>query len=136
MGRVIKRNASISERIQLASLNGVLGRMKGKGAVGPPKVTKEKPILLLIMSKDGIPHFSYPFQENIDFEPLFSSFLSAFNSFGSELFSSESSIERINIGEHRILVNHIENLIVCYVIKGQSFLAKRKLEMDWRRSSV
>ncbi|MHA1104220.1 MAG: tetratricopeptide repeat protein [Promethearchaeota archaeon] len=123
-----KRNAPISERIKLASLNGVLGRMQGKNALGPPKVTKENPILLLVMSKDGIPHFSHTFQDNLEFEPLFSSFLSAFNSFGTELFSSESSIERINIGEHRILVNHIENYIVCYVIKGQSFLAKRKLE--------
>jgi len=125
---LLERNAPISERIKLASLNGVLGRMQGKSAIDTPKLTKEKPILLLIMSKDGIPHFSFSFQDNIDFEPLFSSFLSAFNSFGTELFSSESSIERINIGEHRILVNHIENYIVCYVIKGQSFLAKRKLE--------
>ncbi|MCJ7649089.1 MAG: hypothetical protein MUP85_10780, partial [Candidatus Lokiarchaeota archaeon] len=125
---LLERNAPISERIKLASLNGVLGRMQGKAAIDSPKITREKPILLLIMGKDGIPHFSHTFQDNIDFEPLFSSFLSAFNSFGTELFSSESSIERINIGEHRILVNHIENYIVCYVIKGQSFLAKRKLE--------
>lgn len=125
---LFKKKAPISERIELASLNGVLGRMQGKNAIITPKITKEKPILLLIMSKDGIPHFSYAFQKNLDFEPLFSSFLSAFNSFGTELFSSESSIERIKVGEHRILVNHIENYIVCYVIKGQSFFAKRKLE--------
>jgi len=125
---LLERNAPISERIKLASLEGVLGRMQGKRAIGLPKVTKEKPILLLIMSKDGIPHFSHTFQDNLDFDPLFSSFLSAFNSFGAELFSSESTIERINIGEHRILVNQIENYLVCYVIKGQSFLAKRKLE--------
>jgi len=125
---LLERNAPISERIKLASLNGVLGRMQGKAAIDPPKITKEKPILLLIMSKDGVPHFSHPFQVNLDLDPLFSSFLSAFNSFGNELFSSESSIERINIGEHRILINHLENYIVCYVIKGQSYLAKRKLE--------
>ena len=128
---LLERNAPISERIKLASLNGVLGRMQGKGAIDPPKITKEKPILLLIMSKDGIPHFSHTFQDDLDFEPLFSSFLSAFNSFGTELFSLESSIVQINTmvyGEHRILVNHIENFIVSYVIKGQSFLAKRKLE--------
>ena len=125
---LLEKNAPISERVKLASLNGVLGRMQGKEVIDPPKITKEKPILLLIMSKDGVPHFSHTFQDDLDFEPLFSSFLSAFNSFGNELFSPESSIERINIGEHRILVNHIENYIVCYVIKGQSYLAKRKLE--------
>jgi len=125
---LLERNAPISERIKLAALNGVLGRMQGKIAIDSPKITKEKPILLLIMSKDGVPHFSQTFQQNLDFEPLFSSFLSAFNSFGNELFSPESLIERINIGEHRILVNHIENYLICYVIKGQSYLAKRKLE--------
>ncbi len=125
---LLERNAPISERIKLASLNGVLGRMQGKSAIDPPKITREKPILLLLMSKDGVPHFSHAFQDDLDFEPLFSSFLSAFNTFGSELFAPESSIERINIGEHRILINHIENYLICYVIKGPSFLAKRKLE--------
>ncbi|MHA1670381.1 MAG: tetratricopeptide repeat protein [Promethearchaeota archaeon] len=124
---LFERNAPVSERIKLASLNGVLGRLQGKNAFLPPKITKEKPILLLIMSKDGISHFSHSFQDYLDFEPLFSSFLSAFNSFGAELFSLENTIERINFGEYRILVNHIENFIVCYIIKGQSYSAKRKL---------
>ena len=77
------------------------------------------------MSKDGIPHFTHSFQDAMDFELLFSSFLSAFNSFGSELFSN--SIDRINIGEYRILINPLENFLFCYVILGQSYLAKKKL---------
>jgi len=51
--------------------------------------------------------------------------MSAFDTFSSELFSE--SIDRIKIGENIILINPIESFLVCYVIKGQSYLGLKKL---------
>jgi hypothetical protein len=122
---LMETNAPISERIKFASIEPLLNNISGKREIKKTKIEEEEPIFLLIMSKDGNPHFTHSFQDRIDIEPLFSSFLSAFNSFGSELFSN--SIDRINIGEYRILINPLENFLFCYVIIGQSYLAKKKL---------
>jgi tetratricopeptide (TPR) repeat protein len=85
----------------------------------------ERPIILLIMDKDGIPYFNHSFVENWDFSDLFSSFISAFNTFSSEIFSK--SIDKIKIGENVILVNPVEPFLACYVVKGQTFEAQEKL---------
>jgi hypothetical protein len=79
------------------------------------------------MSKNGISHFTLTFRKNWDYESLFSSFLSAFNSFSSEIFSK--SIDRIKIGENKILINPIKSFLACYVIRGQSYYAQKKLYM-------
>lgn len=51
--------------------------------------------------------------------------MSAFNTFSSEIFSE--SIDRIKIGENIILIKAVESFLVCYVIKGQSYHALKKL---------
>ncbi|MHA2127840.1 MAG: hypothetical protein ACW99E_21265, partial [Promethearchaeota archaeon] len=114
-----------SERLNLASVEGVLERLQRKRTVEPPELVEEEPIVLLIIDKSGISYFNYPFKEDWDFEWLFSSFMSAFDTFSSEVFSE--SIDRIKIGDNLILVNPIESFLVCYVIKGQSYLGLQKL---------
>ncbi|MHA2282279.1 MAG: hypothetical protein ACXAC5_15660 [Promethearchaeota archaeon] len=109
----------------MASIDEVLERLQGKREIEPPELVDEEPIVLLIMDKSGISYFNYPFREDWDVEWLFSSFMSAFNTFSSELFSE--SIDRIKIGENIILINPIESFLVCYVIKGQSYLGLQKL---------
>ncbi|MFX0009926.1 MAG: tetratricopeptide repeat protein, partial [Candidatus Hermodarchaeota archaeon] len=110
-----KSNASISERVELASIQSVLQRLQGKQPINPPSLTKEEPILLLIMNKDGISHFNHPFIEDWKFGDLFSSFMTAFNLFSSEIFSK--SIDRVKIGQNLILIHPIEPFLICYVIK-------------------
>ncbi|MFW9824295.1 MAG: hypothetical protein ACFFE4_15235 [Candidatus Thorarchaeota archaeon] len=85
----------------------------------------EEPIVLLIMDKSGISYFNHSFIENWDFDWLFSSFMSAFDTFSSEVFAE--SIDRIIIGENLILINPIESFLICYVIKGQSYPGLQKL---------
>jgi hypothetical protein len=51
--------------------------------------------------------------------------MSAFNTFSDEIFSK--SIDRIRIGENTILINPVETFLACYVIKGQSYSALKKL---------
>ncbi|MFX0166736.1 MAG: tetratricopeptide repeat protein [Promethearchaeota archaeon] len=118
-------NAPMADRIELASFDGVINRLKGKQAVDPPELVEEEPILLLVMGEGGSTYFSHPFVENWDYRNLFSSFMSAFNTFSNEIFSK--SIDRIRIGENTILINPIEPFLTCYVIKGQSYPALQKL---------
>jgi len=122
---VKKDGAPISERIKLASTNEVLERIQGKRALEPAELVDEEPILLLIMDNSGATYFNHPFVSNWDHSDLFSSFLSAFNTFSDEIFSK--SIDRIRIGENTILINPVEPYLACYVIKGQSYPALQKL---------
>jgi tetratricopeptide (TPR) repeat protein len=120
-----RSNASVSQRLKLAPVDDITARMLGKRAVEPPQITDEEPVLLLIMSRDGVSYFTHSFKENWDSDWLFSSFMSAFDTFSSQLFSE--SIDRIKIGEKTILINPFESFLVCYVIKGQSYPALQKL---------
>ncbi|MFX0033429.1 MAG: tetratricopeptide repeat protein [Candidatus Hodarchaeota archaeon] len=120
-------NSSISDRMKLASLNEQMNRMIHNGIIEPPELRDEEPIVLLIMSKAGISYFNHSFREDWDFHWLFSSFMSAFNTFSSEIFSE--SIDRIKIGENLILINPIESFLICYVIKGQSYPGLKKLNL-------
>jgi tetratricopeptide (TPR) repeat protein len=120
-----KKDAPVSERLKLASVEGVIERLEGKRAVEPPELVEEEPVVLIIMDKSGISYFNYTFIEDWDSDWLFSSFMSAFDTFSSALFSE--SIDRIRIGENLILVNPIESFLICYVIKGQSYLGLQKL---------
>ncbi|MFW9822304.1 MAG: tetratricopeptide repeat protein [Candidatus Thorarchaeota archaeon] len=120
-----RTNASLSQRLILAPIDDITDRMLGKRAVEPPEITEEEPILLLIMSRDGVSYFTHSFKEKWDSDWLFSSFMSAFDTFSSQLFSE--SIDRIKIGDNTILINPYESFLVCYVIKGQSYPALQKL---------
>ncbi|MFW9941445.1 MAG: tetratricopeptide repeat protein [Candidatus Thorarchaeota archaeon] len=120
-----RKKTSIRERTELASLDITIDRMQGRRALDPPELVEEEPILLLIMSKDGVPYFNYSFVEGWDDQDLFSGFMSAFNSFSSEFFSK--SIDRIKIDENIILLRPVESFMICYVIKGQSYPALMKL---------
>jgi tetratricopeptide (TPR) repeat protein len=124
--QTLKRDkAPMSERIRLASVDDVIGRLQGKQTVDPPELEEEEPILLLIMDNSGSTYFNHPFAANWDYSDLFSSFMSAFNTFSSEIFSK--SIDRIKVGENTILIHPIEAFLTCYVIKGQSYPALQKL---------
>lgn len=77
------------------------------------------------MDNSGATYFNHTFAAIWDHSDLFSSFMSAFNSFSDEIFSK--SIDRIRIGENTILINPVEQFLACYVIKGQSYPALQKL---------
>ena len=119
------KDAPMVERIKLASIDGNIDRLQGKLTVDPPEMVNEEPILLLIMHNSGVTYFNHPFMANWDYSDLFSSFMSAFNTFSSEMFSK--SIDRIRIGENTILLETVEPFLTCYVIKGQSYPALQKL---------
>jgi len=106
-----KENAPMSERIKLASIDKIIERLSRKREIETPELINEEPILLLIMDNSGVTYFNHPFIANWDYNDLFSSFMSAFNTFSSEIFSK--SIDRIRIGENTILINPIEPFLAC-----------------------
>ena len=122
-----KKDAPMSERMKLASLNVVIDRMQGKRTIRPPKLTPEVPVLLLIIAEGGIPLFSNPFTEEFSFEnEIFGSFLTAFNDFSGEFFSK--GLDRAKFGDYTILLQSVGSFLVCYLFKGQTYLAKQKLK--------
>ncbi|MFX1437372.1 MAG: tetratricopeptide repeat protein, partial [Promethearchaeota archaeon] len=118
-------NTSLSERMQLAGIRQQMEQLIHKRAVNPLEVLYEEPIVLLIMGKNGLSYFNYPFRTDWDKNWLFTSFMSSLTTLSNEIFSE--SIDRIQIGENTILINPIESFLVCYVIRGQSYLGKQKL---------
>ncbi|MHA2038235.1 MAG: tetratricopeptide repeat protein [Promethearchaeota archaeon] len=125
-GDIIKKNAPISDRIKLASINGVIDRLKGKRAVNPPEMVDEQPTLLLIIAEGGGLIFSHPFtEESKRDDTLFSSFLSAFTSFSHEFFTK--GLDRAKFGDDFILMQSVGPFSICYLFKGQSYPATQRL---------
>lgn len=121
-----KEEAPIAERIKLASMSEVLERIQGKRAVEPLESVDEESVLLLILTEGGRSLFSNSFSEDLDFEEdMISSFLTAFNSFSEELFSE--GLDRAKFGQYTVLKESITNFSVCYLFKGQTYLAQQKL---------
>ncbi|MFX1470481.1 MAG: tetratricopeptide repeat protein [Promethearchaeota archaeon] len=121
-----KEEAPISERVKLASTNGVLERIQGKRAVDTPELVNEQSMVLLILAEGGVLVFYYPFSDKwrID-EDLLSNFLSAFTSFSTEFFSKE--LDRVKFGDDMMLMESIGSFSFCYLFKGQTYLARQKL---------
>jgi hypothetical protein len=118
--------APLAERLELARLNNQMKLMTQRRVVLPLEISEEEPILLLIISEGGKPLFSQSFIEDQSFEDhLIGGFLSAFNSFIDEIFSGE--LDRASFGEHTLLINSITPFFICYIFKGQSYSAQRRL---------
>ncbi|MFX1277816.1 MAG: tetratricopeptide repeat protein [Promethearchaeota archaeon] len=121
-----KIDAPMSERIELASFDGVVERLQGKSTIDPPLITPETPVLLLIIGQGGFPLFSNQFEEGHQFEEdLLSGFLDAINSFSGELLSKQ--LDRVKFEDYMILMQTVENFSVGYLFKGQTYIAKQKL---------
>lgn len=132
-----KENSPMSERLKLASIEGVIDRMQGKRSVKPLELIQEEPVLLLIIGEGGFPLFSNSFTKEWDFEgDLISGFLSAFDSFSGELFAKR--LDRAKFGDYTILMQSVNPFSVCYLFKGQTYLAKQKLTkfVDSIKSSI
>ena len=117
---------TITERMRLARINDQMKNMVSKRILEVPEPTDEDPIVLLIISEGGRPLFSESFAEEWAFEDhLFGGFLTAINSFSDEMFSK--GLDRANFGEYTIIMNALDPFLVCYLFKGQSYLAQQRV---------
>jgi hypothetical protein len=119
--------APLAERIELSRLNEQMDNMLRKRVIEPDEIQDEESVVILIISTGGTPIFTQSFVEGWSFQDhLFSGFLSAINSFSSEMFSQ--GLDRAIFGEFTILMKAISPFIICYLFKGQSFLAQQRMK--------
>jgi hypothetical protein len=117
---------SLSERLKLAGLNEQIEYITKKRMIEVPELSDEEPILLLIVSEGGIPVFTQSFISDKSFEDhLFGGFFTAINTFINEMFSE--GLDRASFGEHTLLMNSIPPFLMCYVYKGQSYSAQKRV---------
>ncbi|MFW9825151.1 MAG: hypothetical protein ACFFE4_19575, partial [Candidatus Thorarchaeota archaeon] len=120
-------NAPASKRINLAlpsgSIEAIVEAQEGK----VPEVLEEEPVLLLFIIEGGVPLLSYPFTDDWKRDSeLLGSFLTAFMSFSNEYFAE--GLDRVKFGQYTVLMETIPKFSICYLYKGQTYLAKKKLE--------
>ncbi len=119
-------STSLKDRMEFARLNEQIENMIQKRAIDVPELSDEDPVLLLVVSEGGRPIFSQSFAEDQAFEDhLFGGFFTAINSFISEKFSE--GLDRATFGEHTLLMNSVSPFLMCYVFKGQSYLAQQRI---------
>jgi tetratricopeptide (TPR) repeat protein len=124
----IHRNASLRERIALSQLEEMIGGMVQTSKVKLPTHRPEKPIMLLIVGKSGLSLFSQIFSETDINDQLLGGFLSAINSFGSEVFENTETLDRIMYQDHTLALKPLESLMFTYIFKGESYSALQKLD--------
>lgn len=125
----LKRSeVSLTERLELSRLNEQMGLMVQKRLLESPKLPDEDPVFILIVSEGGRPIFSQSFIKNQKFEDyLLGGFLSAINSFISEIFAE--GLDRASFGEHTLLMSPLSPFIICYIFKGQSYSAQHRVKI-------
>lgn len=90
------------------------------------ELIEEDPVVLLIITAGGVLIFSHSFVEGWERDnEMFGNFLSAFTSFSDEFFSEE--FDRAKFGQYTVLMEPMPNFSICYLFKGQTFLAAQRL---------
>ena len=120
------QDVSLKERMDLAHIDEQIDNLYWKRDFSSLEHSEESPILLLVLSEGGLPIFSCVFSEDWSFEDdLLGGFLSAINSFSGELFSK--GLDRAKFGEHTVLMKSVATFSICYLYKGQSYLAQKRI---------
>jgi len=121
-----KKKASISERMDLALIDETIDQIQGRRMVDDLELKDEDSVLLMILAEGGSLLFSYTFAKEWEKdEELLGGFLSAFTSFSEEFFSQD--LDRAKFGKFTVLIKSAFNFTICYLFKGQSYLALKKL---------
>ncbi|MFX0043553.1 MAG: tetratricopeptide repeat protein [Candidatus Hodarchaeota archaeon] len=116
----------LEERLELSRLNEQMETMVRKRLIDLPKLEAEQPILLSIISKNGIILLSNPFTADVTIDSAyFSEFLSSCNTFCDQILSE--SFDRVKFGQHTVLITTADSFSICYMFQGQSYSARQKL---------
>ncbi len=119
---------SISRRIKLAEIDTHMERLLRQGESNDIQLKNEIPMGLNILNENGIVLFSKSFApEWIVDDNLIGALISAFHSFSGEIFSE--SFDRAKFGKYYILMRAESPFLLCYIFKGQSYHAIKKLDM-------
>ncbi|MBY8999565.1 MAG: tetratricopeptide repeat protein [Candidatus Heimdallarchaeota archaeon] len=126
---MVNKKASLKERLEFAQLGGLVVKLIKNGEITSPEIVNEEPVLLIILSENGIPLYTKNYVEGSQLDGvLVGGFLSAIIKFSQETFASEGSIERIKHQEYTLLLRAKKPFLFSYIIKGQTYSAMQKLE--------
>jgi hypothetical protein len=120
-------NIETRSDLEIEKVENLLDRMTTQNIAAITKVVPEKPEMLLIITEGGMTLLTHHFNP-IDTikSQLVGGFLSAIESFSNEIFSSP--IERVNLGEFRLILHSHQFLTFAYVFKGESYSAIKKIQ--------
>ncbi len=119
--------ASLAERIELARLDDQMTTMLKKRSLEVPEISKEDPVMLLILTEGGNLLFSKKFKEDFSFEDdILGGFLTTVNYIISEVFSE--GLDRAVFGQYTLLMMPLQPFLVCYIFKGASYYAYHKIK--------
>ncbi len=118
---------SLSERLELTGLNEQMENMVKKRMIEIPEISKEDPVMLLILTEGGNLLFSKKFVEDFSFDDdILGGFLTTINYIISEVFSE--GLDRAVFGEYTLLMIPTQPFLACYIFKGHSYYAYRKIK--------
>jgi tetratricopeptide (TPR) repeat protein len=120
-------DVSLSERLELAGLNEQMENMVKRRMIEVPKISKEDPVMLLILTEGGNLLFSKKFIEDFSFEDdILGGFLTTINYIISEVFSE--GLDRAVFGHYTLLMLPAHPFLACYIFKGDSYFAHHKIK--------
>jgi tetratricopeptide (TPR) repeat protein len=120
-------NASMAERIELARLDDQMTTMLKRRSIEVPEISKENPVMILILTEGGNLLFSKKFIEDFSFEDdILGGFLTTVNYIISEVFSE--GLDRAVFGQYTLLMVPLQPFLICYIFKGASYFAQHKIK--------
>lgn len=122
-----KSKVGLSERIVYSGIHEQISIMNLEKGHTESEVKEEKPLLFVIMNETGTALYKYSFSHSFSIdEQMLSAFLSAMNSFCTEIFSD--SFDRAIIGDSFLALARAPPFVFCYIFKGNSYLAQSKIK--------
>ena len=122
-----KSDMPLSERWKLAGLNEQMEKMVKKRMFEVPEISKEDPVMLLILTEGGNLLYSKKFIEDFSFEDdILGGFLTTINYIISEIFSE--GLDRAVFGQYTLLMMPLQSFLVCYIFRGASYYAYHKIK--------
>ncbi len=121
-----EQEITLSERMEMAQIDDQMKSLLWDRDLSSLENSDEDPVLILILAEGGVTMFSHIFSKDWSHEDdLVGGFLSALNSFSGELFSE--GLERAKFGRHTVLMKSFETFSICYLFKGESYLAQKRI---------
>ncbi len=121
-----EQEITLSERMEMAQIDDQMKSLLWDRDLSSLENSDEDPVLILILAEGGVTMFSHIFSKDWSHEDdLVGGFLSALNSFSGELFSE--GLDRAKFGRHTVLMKSFETFSICYLFKGVSYLAQKRI---------
>ncbi len=126
---LIEIDASLSDRIKEANIEELLNVMINVKEEESLEREIIQPALFMILAEGGVKIYEKKFREGAKLKSaLISGLLTAIHGLSESAFSTHSSVQRIKHNEYTVIIKPINQILFCFVFKGKSYTALRKLD--------